>query len=158
MRVSHRMPLHEDPSSSASLLAWCDRSIDDDDTKKSLSGSKTTSTARRPSFALIRHACNNCWLKKRKCTGEKPCSRCKRGGVACSYSTKAETGRPRKGEKRRGQPYAAGGGGSKKSRAPALAALVSTNRPAFSVSPATGLAGLAESHFLACFLEHCAPL
>ncbi|CAM9258586.1 unnamed protein product, partial [Laminaria digitata] len=43
----------------------------------------------------LRSSCDRCWLKKRKCTGEKPCGRCKRGGVECSYSTKRKLGRPR---------------------------------------------------------------
>lgn len=141
--------------------------------KKGAASDSKTKTPRRRTFGLIRDACNTCWRKKIKCTGEKPCSRCKRAGVDCSYSTRAETGRRwRKGgndaaspgdgeaglESKKAKTAAAGaaqskqkGGGTQRTLA------LSTSRPALSVSPATGLAGLAESRYLSCFLREFAP-
>ena len=112
-------------------------------------------------FRITRDACNNCSRKKRKCSGEKPCDRCKRADVDCTYSVRIEVGRGRKGATASSgweQQHPGGGGGpSKKPRsAPTLA--LSAARPAFSISPATGLAGLAESRYLSCFLEHVAPM
>ncbi|CAN0169991.1 unnamed protein product, partial [Hapterophycus canaliculatus] len=43
----------------------------------------------------LRSSCDGCWRKKCKCSGEMPCSRCRRSGVQCTYSTKRRLGRPR---------------------------------------------------------------
>lgn len=115
------------------------------------SGGIGDGAARPVAPPLLRTSCDNCSRKKNKCTGEMPCNRCARAGVLCTYSTKRKLGRPRTAS-RGGQ----GGGTSKRSRA--LVAKLNTDRPAFSMSPATGLAGLAESRFLSCFVEHFNPL
>ena len=177
----------------------------------------------------LRSSCDRCWSKKRKCTGEKPCSRCERGDVQCKYSTKRKLGRPRmsimpgaaaaaesgkegtegsdeaspsttKRTKQHATPgsspincttttaavnssnksgsrsgsssscssssnssgrRSSSGDSSGDKGRPASSSgslMMSTDRPAISVSPATGLAGLAESRFLSCFLEHFAPM
>ena len=171
----------------------------------------------------LRSSCDRCWQKKRKCTGERPCGRCKRGGVHCSYSTKRKLGRPRmsiltgaaasesgkegsdvsspsttkktkqdvapsgtfphagtgvlrapnsnNSSNRSGSSSSRSGSSSShnrgstsgsgdigRGRCSASTSTMSTNRPAFSASLATGLAGLPESRFLSCFLEHFAPM
>ncbi|RMZ00252.1 hypothetical protein D0862_06820 [Hortaea werneckii] len=45
----------------------------------------------------LRAACDECRLKKLKCTGEQPtCSRCGREGIRCIYSPQKPMGRPKK--------------------------------------------------------------
>ncbi|KAI7081815.1 hypothetical protein KC356_g8852 [Hortaea werneckii] len=45
----------------------------------------------------LRAACDECRLKKLKCTGEQPtCSRCIREGIQCIYSPQKQMGRPKK--------------------------------------------------------------
>ncbi|KAI7226424.1 hypothetical protein KC330_g8820 [Hortaea werneckii] len=45
----------------------------------------------------LRAACDECRLKKLKCTGEQPaCSRCVREGIQCIYSPQKPMGRPKK--------------------------------------------------------------
>ncbi|KAI7118214.1 hypothetical protein KC337_g15367 [Hortaea werneckii] len=45
----------------------------------------------------LRAACDECRLKKLKCTGEQPaCSRCVREGIQCIYSPQKQMGRPKK--------------------------------------------------------------
>ncbi|KAI6828856.1 hypothetical protein KC340_g15141 [Hortaea werneckii] len=45
----------------------------------------------------LRAACDECRLKKLKCTGEQPaCSRCVRDGIQCIYSPQKQMGRPKK--------------------------------------------------------------
>ncbi|KAI7162831.1 hypothetical protein KC349_g1706 [Hortaea werneckii] len=45
----------------------------------------------------LRAACDECRLKKLKCTGEQPaCSRCVREGIQCVYSPQKPMGRPKK--------------------------------------------------------------
>eukprot|EP00752_Nemacystus_decipiens_P006849 g6151.t1 len=101
--------------------------------------------------ALTKQACDVCSRKKRQCSGEKPCQRCKRAGTQCTYSVKA-IGRTRPAETpgKQGHPPA-------KKVAPAAPA-ASAGLPPLSVSHATGLQGLQESKFLSVFLEHCAPM
>lgn len=118
----------------------------------------------------LRSSCDSCSRKKNKCTGDMPCNRCARAGVQCTYSTKRKLGRPRTAAARKaGGRQGAGSVGTtpysnKKQRgAPAVMRRGSDTqnpdgRPSFSVSPATGLAGLAESRYLSCFMEHFNPL
>ncbi|CAM9184343.1 unnamed protein product, partial [Laminaria digitata] len=116
-------------------------------------------------LSLLRSSCDGCWKKKCKCTGEMPCDRCRRAGVQCTYSTKRKLGRPR-GATGAGAQQQPGGGGSVSSKrkmggnlSSSAAALTSApERVSFSTTRATGLGGLAESRFLACFLEHFTPM
>lgn len=101
-------------------------------------------------MAPLRGSCDNCGRRKTKCSGETPCSRCAHAGVQCTYSIKRKLGRPRI------SPRKEAGTALKKSRRPLLA--LTTDRPAFSPSAATGLAGLAESRFLSCFIQHFIPM
>ncbi|RMX76439.1 hypothetical protein D0869_10721 [Hortaea werneckii] len=49
----------------------------------------------------LRAACDECRLKKFKCTGEQPaCSRCVREGIRCIYSPQKPMGRPKKKRQR----------------------------------------------------------
>ncbi|KAI7285068.1 hypothetical protein KC340_g18385, partial [Hortaea werneckii] len=49
----------------------------------------------------LRAACDECRLKKLKCTGEQPaCSRCVREGIRCIYSPQKPMGRPKKKRQR----------------------------------------------------------
>ncbi|KAI7345546.1 hypothetical protein KC331_g16685, partial [Hortaea werneckii] len=51
----------------------------------------------------LRAACDECRLKKLKCTGEQPaCSRCVREGIQCIYSPQKPMGRPKKKRQRVG--------------------------------------------------------
>ncbi|RMY48286.1 hypothetical protein D0863_15428 [Hortaea werneckii] len=51
----------------------------------------------------LRAACDECRLKKLKCTGEQPaCSRCVREGIRCIYSPQKPMGRPKKKRQRVG--------------------------------------------------------
>lgn len=104
--------------------------------------------------------------------------------MECTYSTKRKLGRPRaassgatasrKGKQvggtsvntakkaRQAEASSVGDGicnaAAGSGEVSTTLARLSTDRPAFSISPATGLAGLAESRFLSCFLQHCAPM
>ena len=140
-----------------------------DDSSASATSMTTAALETLEHFRITRDACNNCSRKKRKCSGEKPCDRCKRADVECTYSVRIEVGRGRKGSTTSSSAWdqhqhpggggggGGGGGASKKARvAPTLA--LGSARPTFSISPATGLAGLAESRYLSCFLEHVAPM
>lgn len=114
-------------------------------------------------LSLLRSSCDGCWKKKCKCTGEMPCDRCRRAGVQCTYSTKRKLGRPR-GATAAGQQQPGGGSVSSKRKmsgnlSSSAASLTSApERVSFSSTRATGLGGLAESRFLACFLEHFTPM
>ncbi|KAI7287467.1 hypothetical protein KC345_g477 [Hortaea werneckii] len=56
----------------------------------------TLRTSSQPNPKL-RAACDECRLKKLKCTGEQPaCSRCVREGIQCIYSPQKQMGRPKK--------------------------------------------------------------
>eukprot|EP00752_Nemacystus_decipiens_P011415 g10137.t2 len=85
---------------------------------------------------VLRRTCNHCAAIKRKCPGGTPCARCANAGVQCVYSIRQPMGR---------RPYQHD-----------MIALPTW--PTLSVSPATGLSGLAESRFLSCFLQNLAPL
>eukprot|EP00903_Cladosiphon_okamuranus_P009018 g8625.t1 len=87
---------------------------------------------------VLRQTCTHCAASKRKCSGGTPCDRCKVAGVECVYSVRKPMGR------RAHQRY---------DTSTALPVW-----PSLSVSPATGLPGLAESRFLSCFLQNLAPL
>lgn len=117
-----------------------------------------------PPIPLLRSSCDSCSRKKNKCTGEMPCERCIRAGIDCRYSTKRKLGRPRTGTKKApkgrggsgergvaGSPYKRGRGVGIGRNAGGLEFL---ERPSLCVSPATGLAGLAENRYLSCFVEH----
>ncbi len=93
-----------------------------------------------------------------KCSGEMPCSRCRRSGVRCTYSTKRKLGRPRglaaAAKLQAAQQACEAKKGRKEGNSGESGAL--THR--FSATPVTGLGGLAESRFLSCFLEHFTPM
>ncbi|CAM9511357.1 unnamed protein product [Ectocarpus sp. 6 AP-2014] len=113
---------------------------------------------------LTRQACDSCAKKKRQCTGDTPCQRCKRTGVECIYSVKAIV-RKRSGD---------GGEGGKKvssrtksappaspspaSSATTFASATALPGPATQVSCGTGLGGLDESRYLSIFLVECCPM
>lgn len=115
-------------------------------------------------LSLLRSACDGCWRKKSKCTGEMPCSRCQRAGVQCTYSTKRKLGRPKGASKLQPQGGAISGTKRKSNNsvgsnaASTSTVIVKFDRPSFAASPATGLCGLPESRFLSCFLEHFTPM
>lgn len=99
-----------------------------------------------------------------KCSGEMPCSRCRRGGVQCTYSTKRKLGRPRglAATARLQAAHQQACDGKRNRRETAMSDTPSENAVSsahqFSASPVTGLGGLAESRFLSCFLEHFTPM
>ncbi|CAM9604163.1 unnamed protein product, partial [Scytosiphon promiscuus] len=130
-------------------------------------------------LSLLRSSCDGCWRKKCKCSGEMPCSRCRRSGAHCTYSTKRRLGRPRgpasvaklqlaqqqqgqrgvSGREKGGASDGSGVGGAGTSNGDendvSGTALFSTP---FAASPVTGLGGLPESRFLSAFLEHFTPM
>lgn len=110
------------------------------------------------SLSLLRSACDTCWRKKSRCSGEMPCERCERAGVQCTYSTKRKLGRPKRGGVGAAGAQRQAAAAKKKRKQSACCQPVSCGVPAFSPSPATALAGLAESKFLSCFLEHFCPM
>ncbi len=129
---------------------------------------------------ILRGSCDRCWAKKRRCPGGDPCSRCARGSFACTHSPRGKIGRPTKRAGAEGASQQQGGGktakqeeqeakkqkkGDEKSRPStagggeiAARSNVSCRSFGFRASSSTGLAGLPESQYLSCFLEHCAPM
>ncbi|CAM9787531.1 unnamed protein product [Chrysoparadoxa australica] len=91
----------------------------------------------------IRKACDLCTTRKKRCDGKgvftKPCTLCKKSGVACRYSVRKDFQAKRKrpdGEK-----------GDE----------LSLQRQPFRASPATGLVGHIENMYLAAFIENIQP-
>ena len=112
-------------------------------------------------LSLLRSACDACWRKKSRCSGEMPCERCKRAGVQCSYSTKRKLGRPKRSNGRSGAAAEQRPSAAKKRKRlshQACYCMASPSSPSFSPSPATALAGLPESKYLSFFLEHFCPM
>lgn len=159
-RVNYRKVLTTEPASSSSPPSSFD-----------MCARAAIVAYKEVSIPLLRSSCDSCSRKKNKCSGETPCERCARTGVECRYSTKRKLGRPRtavpssrKGKGVGNNKGEAGGSlpnkrhrGSISSRREA-GVLELEGRPSFCVSPATGLAGLAESRYLSCFVEHFNPL
>lgn len=138
------------------------------DTGEAVAAAATTAGGDEDEFtfalSLLRSSCDGCWKKKCKCTGEMPCDRCRRAGVQCTYSTKRKLGRPRGATAAGAQQQPGGGSASSKRRmngnlsSSATSLTSAPERVSFSTTRATGLGGLAESRFLACFLEHFTPM
>lgn len=128
-------------------------------------------------LSLLRSSCDGCWRKKCKCSGELPCSRCRRSGVQCNYSTKRRLGRPRgaaalaklqleqgegaskmrKGGAGNSSSGGVGGAGTGSGDENDGSGMSFLSTP-LSASRVTGLGGLAESRFLSTFLEHFTPM
>eukprot|EP00903_Cladosiphon_okamuranus_P015987 g14765.t2 len=94
----------------------------------------------------LRKSCDQCNRAKRKCNGERPCSRCTEKGVECTYSKR----RPRTctAYRTRKVRTLVGAEGAARSRGPDDMAL---KRCRLSASPATGLVGMEENLFLSDF-------
>ena len=133
----------------------------------------------QPKPGPLRGSCDRCWIKKRSCPGGEPCPRCLLGAFECTYSPRKKMGRPTKGasvdaplQHRQGSPGKSGkkGLGVKKLKQKHSPEKQDTcgreiskwnercRSFGFRASSSTGLAGLPESHYLSCFLEHCAPM
>ena len=110
-------------------------------------------------LSLLRSACDACWRKKSRCSGEMPCERCKRAGAQCTYSTKRKLGRPKRNGRTEGSAEQRPSVAKKRKKLSHQACcLTSPSSPSFSPSPATALAGLPESKYLSSFLEHFCPM